>query len=47
MTDIAERIAAKEKELGRKLTPQELIGVINEPDPDESDDLKYEIDEDQ
>jgi hypothetical protein len=45
--DVRERIESKVRELGRKLTPQELIGVINEPDPDESDDLKYEIDEDQ
>jgi hypothetical protein len=42
---IAERVEIKEKELGRKLTAQELIEVINEPAPDEGDDLTYEIEE--
>jgi hypothetical protein len=44
---LAGRVAVKEKELGRKLTAQELIEVINEPDPDEPNDLIYEIDEEQ
>lgn len=42
--DIAERVQAKEKELGRKLTVKELIEVINEPDSDDQQELTYEID---
>jgi Ca2+-binding EF-hand superfamily protein len=42
---VAERIKAKEKELGRKLTPQELIEIINRPEPDEDAELTYESDE--
>jgi hypothetical protein len=44
--DIRERIEAKVEELGRKLTPEELIEIINEPDV-ETKDLMYEIDEDE
>jgi hypothetical protein len=44
--DVQERIEARVRQLGRKLTPQELIEVINEPD-DEPQELTYEIDEDQ
>lgn len=43
--DIKERIEAKVKELGRKLTPKELIEVINEPDQDEVRETVYEMDE--
>lgn len=46
LMDINERIEARVKELSRKLTPQELIEVINQP-PDELEDLTYEIDEDE
>jgi hypothetical protein len=43
---LAERVAVKEKELGRKLTAKELIEVINEPDGSDERELTYERDED-
>lgn len=46
MSDVRDRITARVEELGRKLTPQELIEVINEPDSDGPNDLQYEIDDD-
>lgn len=39
-----QRVAEKIKELGRKLTAQELIDVINEEPDDEPDELVYEED---
>jgi hypothetical protein len=45
--DIDARIAERVEQLGRKLTTLELIEIINEPDPDEPNDLIYEIDEEQ
>jgi Ca2+-binding EF-hand superfamily protein len=44
MSDVTDRIAARVAELGRKLTPQELIEVINEPDEDSDRELTYEPD---
>jgi hypothetical protein len=41
--DIEARVAAKVAELGRKLTAQELIEIINE-EPDEPEELTYEED---
>lgn len=41
--DIEARVAAKVAELGRKLTAQELIEIINQ-EPDEPEELTYEED---
>lgn len=44
--DIEDRVAEKVEELGRKLTPQELIEVINNVKERVEDGRKYEIDRD-
>jgi hypothetical protein len=43
--DIVKKLKTLQKELGRRLTPQELIEVINEP-PEVPDEPRYELEED-
>jgi Ca2+-binding EF-hand superfamily protein len=45
---IEQKLALKVEELGRKLTAEELIEIINsEPDEDDDGELTYEMDQEQ